>query len=126
MKIIKYSFVIFTLIALLSCSSDEKGNKQILVYEGRQSVQCESSGLTPAESAEKLIVRGVDVIESYCGSITGVGVSAVCGAGTLEIIVHKIHASNLDAAEDAGFRRVKTLVDEENNVGYQIYACEDS
>jgi hypothetical protein len=64
-------------VLLAACSGNDDpsdlariGNR--LVYTSREALQCESDGITPAESAQRLIDAGVDVIESTCGLITGV------------------------------------------------------
>ena len=82
-----------------------------LVYEGRQSLQCGTRGLTTQESAQKLVNGGIDVVLSNCGVITGVVYAAVCGAGTGEILIHEIRAVNLPDAEKRGFKSVVTLTD---------------
>ena len=79
------------------------------VYEGRQSVQCGSRGLTTQESAQKLINGGIDVVRSACGVMTGVAFPALCGSGTGEILLHEIRSVNLVDAEQRGFKSVATL-----------------
>lgn len=96
----------------------------ILVYEGRQSLQCETRGLTTRESAQKLINGGIDVIASNCGAITGIAYPALCGSPTGEILIHEIRQVNLPDAEQRGFQPVRTLQDPIKGTGWNKVDCE--
>jgi hypothetical protein len=118
-------------IGLVACGEDggeaplaraRTGN--LLVYEGRQSVQCGTRGLTTQQSAQKLIDGGIDVIESNCGVITGVAFAAVCGGGTGEILLHEIRSVNLADAEQRGFKAASTLTDRASGVDYAKVDCQ--
>ena len=120
--------VLASVVCLAACSSDEGGQQfaspgNRLVFESRQSLQCESDGLTPEQSAQKLTNGGIDVIRSTCGNQTGVGFPAVCGGPTGEILVHEIRAVNIEDAEELGFAVVEALVDQATGTGYELIDC---
>ena len=95
-----------------------------LVYEGRQSVQCGTRGLTTQQSAQKLVDGGIDVLESNCGVITGMFYAAVCGGGTGDILIHKIRKENLADAEALGFKSVTELQDPAQGTDYAKVDCD--
>jgi hypothetical protein len=94
------------------------------VYEGRQSLQCGSRGLTTQQSAQKLINGGIDVVQSACGVMTGVAFPAVCGAGTGEILLHEIRTVNLVDAEQRGFKAAATLQNPARGTDYARVDCQ--
>jgi hypothetical protein len=96
----------------------------VLVFESRQSIQCGTRGLTTQQSAQKLINGGIDVLESHCGAVTGVGFAAVCGGDTGEILIHEIRIVNLSDAERLGFRSVGTLQDPAVGSGFVKVDCQ--
>ena len=95
-----------------------------LVYEGRQSVQCGSHGLTTGQSAQKLIEGGIDVIASHCGAVTGVVYVALCGTETGEILIHEIRGVNLRDAEQRGFNPVTELQDPASGTNWEKVDCQ--
>jgi hypothetical protein len=95
-----------------------------LVYEGRQSVQCGSRGLTPGQSAQRLIEGGIDVIASNCGVMTGIFYAAVCGEATGEILIHEIRSVNLPDAEQRGFNPVTELQDPVSGTSWEKVDCQ--
>jgi len=95
----------------------------VAVFADRGSRQCESTGISPGESAQLLINVGVDVLRSDCGIRTGVAFPAVCGGATGEIVVHQIRSVNLPTAEQLGFAPVSTLVDPVAGTSYELVAC---
>jgi hypothetical protein len=119
------------LIALVSaCGGDGDGGSSdagpgnTLVYQSRQSIQCGSSGLTPEQSAQRLINGGIDVMKSGCGSRTGVVFAAVCGGDTGDILIHEIRRENLPDAEQLGFGSTATLEKPATGEGYVWVDCE--
>ena len=96
----------------------------VLVYESRQAIQCTSRGLTTQESAQKLVNGGIDVLESNCGVNTNLVFAAVCGAGTGDILIHKIRSANLADAEQRGFSSVATLSNPTTGIGYAKVDCD--
>ena len=96
----------------------------VLVYEGRQAVQCGSRGLTTQESAQKLINGGIDVIASNCGVVTGVVYAAICGQATGEILIHEIRRVNVPDAEQRGFNPVVELQDPVSGVSWEKVDCQ--
>lgn len=100
-----------------------RGN--ILVFEGRGRLQCDfTGGITPEQSAMKLIREGVDVLRSGCGGMTDVAFAAVCGGPTGELVLHEIRSANLDTAERAGFRDVSELKVPGGGQGYAWVDCD--
>mgnify|MGYP001610126743 CR=1 FL=1 len=89
-----------------------------LVYISNGSIQCEFDGYTPSETAQTLIDNGIDVLESHCGFIAGISVSAQCGLGNVDINLHSINPQNLSDAEELGFKSVSELSE-----GYEIIEC---
>ena len=96
-----------------------------LVFQDRGSIQCQSDGMTPEESAQTLIDAGIDVLNSTCGYRTGVAFPSVCGAPTGEILVHQIRGVNIEHAVQLGFADIETLVDPEKGTGYELIDCDD-
>ena len=103
---------------------DDQDDSQELVYINTGAIQCESEGVSERETAQQLIDIGIDVIASMCGFLTGVGVSAVCGAGDIYINLHVINVQNLTDAQALGFESVSSLKSEHGS-GYAILGCEE-
>ena len=96
-----------------------------LVFEGSGRLQCEfTGGVTPEQSAMKLIREGVDVLRSGCGAMTEVAFAAVCGGPNGELVLHEIRSANLDTAERVGFRPVSDLKTRSGGQGYAWVDCE--
>ena len=117
-------------VAVLAACDGGDGNQfaspgDKLVFEDRGSIQCESDGITPEASAQKLIDAGIDVMSSTCGIRTGVAFATVCGEGTGEILVHEIRAANVEDAVKLGFAEVATLVDVGAGLNYELIDCAD-
>jgi len=115
--------------AVLSGCGDEKAPGtvhagDVLVYEGRQAVQCGSRGLTTGQSAQKLINGGIDVLASNCGVVTGVAYPALCGQPTGEILIHEIRSVNVPDAEQHGFNPVVELQDPAAGVSWEKVDCQ--
>lgn len=96
-----------------------------LVFADRGVRQCESDGISPEASAQILIDAGIDVIRSNCGIRTGVAYLAVCGAGSVDILVHEIRSVNVPDAEVLGFQEISTLVDAAKGTSYELIDCAD-
>lgn len=112
----------FTALVLLSgCNAGEP----VMVYESRNALQCETTGISPADSTAKLAAENIEVTETYCGRRTGVAYPAACGMGTGTIMVHQIAEADLAAATDIGFQNVSELVDLDAGTGYEFVDCED-
>ena len=97
---------------------------EVLVFESRQAIQCDTRGLTTQQSAQKLVNGGIDVLESNCGVMTGFVYAAVCGNGNGDILIHKIRRVNLADAEQRGFESVDTLRDPVAGIGYAKVDCD--
>ena len=65
---------------------------------------------------------GIDVENSNCGLITGMAVTTVCGAQTLDINLHEISSKDLEQAQELGFQSVDRLSDE--GLSYTSTNCE--
>jgi len=104
--------------------SERVSSGDVLVYESRQAIQCDTRGLTTQQSAQKLVNGGIDVLESNCGVMTGVVFAAVCGNGNGDILIHKIRRVNLADAEQRGFSSVDTLRDPVAGTGYAKVDCD--
>jgi hypothetical protein len=94
-----------------------------LVFAERESRQCESDGITPEASAQTLRAAGIDVLQSTCGSRTGVAFAAVCGGRTGEILIHRIRAVDVAEAQALGYFEVETLVDAAAGTNYVVVDC---
>ena len=108
--------------------SDTPGERlrpgNVVVFEGRGRLQCEfTGGITPEQSAMKLIREGVDVMRSGCGAMTDVAFAAVCGGPSGELVLHEIRSVNLDTAERAGFHEVEELKVPGSGQGYAWVDC---
>ena len=104
--------------------SERVSSGDVLVYESRQAIQCTTRGLTTQESAQKLVNGGIDVLESNCGVNTNLVFVTVCGAGTGDILIHKIRKVNLPDAERLGFSSVATLQNPTTGIGYVKVDCD--
>lgn len=127
-----WSFAFFGLFAFAGCGTEStqsdleyEQKDTVLVYTGTGAIQCEDSGLTLAESTQKLTSHGVDVLSSDCGYRTGIAVITVCGAGTVNIHIHKINAANVEDAAAVGFSPVTELEDPVAGTGYSVGACNE-
>ena len=127
------TLLVLSIFALASCNSSEsdtapkKDSQTIdfeLIYISNGAVQCEFTGYTPDETAQTLINNGIDVLSSYCGTLTGVATNSVCGASTTFINLHEINPQNLTDAEKLGFASV-TELDADAEIGYEIIECRD-
>jgi len=104
--------------------TDRITSGEVLVFESRQAIQCDTRGLTTQQSAQKLVNGGIDVLESNCGVMTGFFFAAVCGIGNGEILIHKIRRVNLADAEQLGFSSVDTLRDPVAGTDYAKVDCD--
>ena len=104
--------------------SERVSTGDVLVYESRQAIQCTTRGLTTQQSAQKLVNGGIDVLESNCGVNTNLVFVTVCGAGTGDILIHKIRKVNLPDAERLGFSSVATLQNPTTGIGYVKVDCD--
>jgi hypothetical protein len=96
-----------------------------VVFESRGRLQCDfTGGITPEQSAMKLINAGVDVMRSGCGGMTDVVFAAVCGGSSGELVLHEIRTVNLDTAEHAGFHSVAELKVPGGGKGYAWVDCQ--
>ena len=93
-----------------------------LIYIDDGAVQCVSPGLTEKETAQVLIDRGIDVINSKCGYLSDLAVAALCGLGDTNINLHEITSQNLQDAQALGFESVSTLRNGDN-AGYEAIDC---
>ncbi len=100
----------------------EDASDHELVYINNGSIQCESGGLSPAETAQKLVNRDIMVTQSQCGTLSGLAVPAQCGAGNININIHSIDSAALVDAEALGFKSVTTLA-KGSDKGYTIIKC---
>ncbi|CAA0118180.1 Uncharacterised protein [BD1-7 clade bacterium] len=110
---------------ILGCNSDKSESDEVLeptfvsVFASKESIQCESSGLSKEDSANQLIDVGIDVTNSGCAYNNSINVLAVCGTGTSEIIVHNIPEQSLKDAEGLGFISTESIDNE-----YTVFDCE--
>jgi len=74
------------------------------------------------QTAQILIAKGINVVASQCGYLSGVAVAAQCGLGDINIHLHTINARNLPEAQALGFKSVSTLK-REDDTGYVIIDC---
>jgi hypothetical protein len=108
--------------SLGKCS--QEGGADTVVYEGRASVQCGSSGMSPEQSALKLTSAGLEVMQSACGVITGLSFPAVCGGPDGKILLHQIRSTNLRDAEVLGFTSAAVLHDPSSGRDYERVDCQ--
>jgi hypothetical protein len=107
-------------------SSDTSRKEGIIVYISKGNTQCNDDGISPDQSTMTLVGAGIDVMDTFCGAITGLSFPAVCGGGTGEIIAHEIHEVNLANVNELGYEYIETLVDVDNMVSYEIGECTGS
>jgi len=114
------------LVLATACSGGGEATtdpSDVLIFTDSGARQCESGGMSPDESAQALIVAGVDVLQSRCGIRTGVAYAAVCGGETGQIILHEIRAVNLPTARQLGYELASTLIDPVMGTSYQSVDC---
>ncbi len=100
----------------------EDASDHVLVYINNGSIQCESGGSAPTVTAQTLIEHDIEVTLSQCGTLTGLAVTAQCGAGNININVHTIDHADLADARKLGFKPVATLA-KDSDKGYTIIKC---
>ena len=110
--------------SLSTCNEQGGKSGDTVVYEGRASVQCGSSGMSPEHSAQKLTTAGIEVVQSACGVITGVSFPAVCGGPDGKILLHQIRGTHLRDAEVLGFSSAALLIDPATGRNYERANCE--
>ncbi len=138
MDILRSALLVLSVAALFTgCGSSSRSSSEtapvtttvseppmnISVFADREARQCESDGVSPEVSAQKLINAGIDVLQSTCGIRTGVLFPAVCGGATADILVHGIRSVNLPDAEKLGFQETSTLIDEAKGMGFVLVDC---
>lgn len=116
---------LLALVLLGGCYAGNSTTKTVMIYESRNALQCETSGIQPGESVAKLSMVAVDIVETHCGQKTGVAYPAACGMGTAAILVHVIAETDLAAAKQAGFQPVADLINHANGTGYELSVCGD-
>ncbi len=129
MESIHIAILIFISLFLTACAHKNSNESSIdeslaLVYINNGSIQCESSGLSEAETAQQLINKGIDVISSQCGFLTGIAAPAQCGLPGTLINLHVINAQNTPDAKELGFELASSLKID-NSKGYEIMKCQD-
>lgn len=114
--------LLIALVLLSGCNAGEP----VMVYENRNALQCETTGISPADSAAKLSSANIEILETHCGQRTGVAYPAACGMGTGTILIHRIAEVDLDAAKEIGFQAVSELVNLDEGTGYEFIECEEA
>ena len=89
-------------LILIGCAAPGEPAGSVTVYQPRGAVQCGSRGTAPEAMAAVLRRAGVAVRASACGS-DGRLRPARCGAGTGELNLFDIAASDLARAQALGF-----------------------
>jgi hypothetical protein len=80
---------------------------QVFISNGR--TQCVNNPVPLPQTYMLLVQGGIDVLCSECGVITGVAYSAICGAATGEIKIHRARRENVVDAERLGLRNVADI-----------------
>jgi len=80
----------------------------VKVFKSRGSLQCIGGGTAPEEMKNELIIAGIDVRSSFCGS-DGLAHPALCGATDGAINIFEIPQSKAAQAESLGFKALSTL-----------------
>ena len=106
-------------------AASAKHQETLKVYINAAAKQCEYTGHPVIKTEEKLSDKGIRVLYSECGQITGLMMPAVCGAGMPKINIHTIHADDLPAAKALGFATLKSLVDESKGTHFELDVCTD-
>lgn len=110
---------ILAALMLSGCTS-----QAFLVYESKGDKQCyANTGKTIRDSAATLKDEGVDVLKSECAIKSGM-VMSMCGAPTLNILIHHIDANGAEKAKSLGFEAASRLNVEGEEPGYQIVSCD--
>lgn len=78
-------------------------HKSVIVYKSTSEIQCEFKGHPPEQTALELTKNGIKIIESNCGSISGMMNISVCGGGTSSVNIFNIDSKDLELAISLGF-----------------------
>lgn len=93
---------------------------KLWVYSDTGAKQCQpESGMTVAESADILLLHGVDVSASMTGQYSQMAAIAMCGGPTLGIYLHQIANNHLADAKALGFIPITDL-ESEDGAGYTL------
>lgn len=111
------------LVTLLSGCTAVVDTQTVDVYESRGASQCESAGLTPQQSADKLHQAGLAVSHSHCALRTDLMFASQCGQPNGEIIIHTVPASAQAKAQALGFAPLADLAQVSGETGYESIAC---
>jgi hypothetical protein len=106
-------------IVSIDANADENYD---IVYIDNGAVQCESKGLSEQNTAQILTDKGIEVIASQCGYLSGLAMAAQCGLADINIHLHTINTLNLHDAQALGFESVSTLK-RDDDIGYIIIDC---
>lgn len=123
MNVLDKTLLFSSLVVIAACGGDNSdGSSHSRVYIEKGAVQCESAGRSLDETAQLLIGKGIDVIESDCGTQTHKAVLTVCGAEDVSINLHTIPSQSLVDAKALGFDSVDALTFD-GAPGYVVTDC---
>lgn len=122
-KSIKWTMVASLATMMFSCQGDDYIEAN-LMYVDSKAIQCEYGGDTLKQTAQALHDNNIEIIGSACGFRTEFAVTAVCGAGTVDINLHKINTEDAQAAKKLGYLPVSDL-QTESSLGYRFTDCEN-
>ncbi|MDD1795717.1 hypothetical protein LRP50_21585 [Enterovibrio sp. ZSDZ42] len=122
MKSIALTLSITSFLLISGCAI--KSPEYVTVYQSRGVIQCESAGITAADSREQLSSKGVGVKTSQCGQLSGVSFISVCGAETSDVVIHSIEAKDIRLAEMMGYSLVDSTQETGDKQEFDIVPCE--
>ena len=95
-------------LAFAAGCGDGSVEASVKVFKSRGSLQCIAGGTAPEEMKKELIIAGIDVTSSSCGS-DGLAHPAVGGAPDGAINIFEIPQGKAALAESLGFKALSTL-----------------
>ena len=113
------------LVPLLSGCATVVTSQTVDIYESRGGRQCESAGLSPQQSVDKLQQAGLPVNNSRCAQRTDLMFASQCGQPNGEIIIHTVPASAQAKAQALGFTPLADLAQGTDEPGYASMACSE-
>ncbi|WP_170915221.1 hypothetical protein [Enterovibrio nigricans] len=107
---------------ITSCAIKQPQTTEVYIPQG--AIQCETQGMTLADSTRRLASVGVTSGSAQCAEMTGMMFSTVCGAETGGIILHTIPTKEVLLAEKAGYKNAEGLKSASDGVGYAVINCQ--
>jgi len=94
------------LLTTMNACADTPKSQTTLVFKSSGDKQCLQVGRTLEQSRKELLDKGVKADEGFCAVRTDKAYPMVCGGGTPDIHMFNIDTSQLESAQEAGYKPI--------------------